>query len=61
MQLLGVAPGPFLGLVLERLREAQATGLIRNRAEGLAYVRQHLDSWGRTFEDLPSPHELSGG
>lgn len=55
MQALGVAPGPFLGLLLERLREAQAIGLIKNRAEGLTYVREHLDSWRRSFEELSSP------
>ncbi len=61
IQLLGVAPGPFLGLVLERLREAQATGLIRNRAEGLAYVRQHLDSWRLAFEESPISRSLARG
>ena len=61
MQLLSVAPGPFLGLVLERLREAQATGLIKSRTEGLAYVRQHLDSWRLAFEESPTSRSLARG
>lgn len=54
IEVFGVAPGPFLGFVLDLLREAQATGLINSRVEALAYVQEHLDSWQQSFEVLPS-------
>jgi len=54
IRIFGVAPGPFLGCVLDRLQEAQATGLINGREEALAYVREHLVSWRQSFEALPS-------
>jgi poly(A) polymerase len=53
IRIFGVAPGPFLGCVLDRLQEAQATGLINGREEALAYVREHLVSWRQSFETLP--------
>ncbi len=61
MQIFGVTPGPFLGLILDRLREAQATGLITSRDEGLAYIRQHLDSWRRAFEESPESRSPERG
>ena len=54
IEAFGVTPGPFLGFALDCLREAQATGLINSREEALAYVQEHLDSWQRSFEELPS-------
>lgn len=42
MQHFGLAPGPVVGRLLERVREAQALGLVHTRAEALAY----LDSSG---------------
>ncbi len=54
IEAFGVTPGPFLGFALDRLREAQATGLINNREEALAYVQEHLDSWQQSFEVPPS-------
>lgn len=50
MEVFSLAPGPFLGLTLDRLREAQATGLVRSRQEGLAYIRQHLAAWRESFQ-----------
>ena len=61
MQIFGLPSGPFLGLVLDRLREAQATGLIKNRAEGLAYVRQHLESWQQAFDESASSRPVARG
>jgi putative nucleotidyltransferase with HDIG domain len=61
MQTFGVPPGPFLGMVLDRLREAQATGLIMSREEGLVYVQQHLDSWRRAFEESPASRSPARG
>jgi tRNA nucleotidyltransferase/poly(A) polymerase len=54
IEVFGVAPGPFLGCVLYRLQEAQATGLFNSREEALTYVREHLVSWRQSFEALPS-------
>jgi poly(A) polymerase len=42
MRHFGMAPGPAVGHLLERAREAQHLGLVRTRAEALAY----LDSSG---------------
>jgi hypothetical protein len=39
---LGVPPGPKLGAMLERLREAQAAGEVRTRQEALALARTWL-------------------
>ncbi|PYN71530.1 MAG: hypothetical protein DMD97_27065 [Candidatus Rokuibacteriota bacterium] len=47
MRRFGIAPGPAVGRLLDRAREAQALGLIATREEALAY----LDSpRGRTLE-----------
>lgn len=40
---LGVPPGPRIGALLERLREAQATGEVSDREEALRRVRAWLD------------------
>jgi hypothetical protein len=42
MTRFGLAPGPAVGHLLERAREAQDLGLVRTREEALAY----LDSSG---------------
>ncbi len=39
---LQMAPGPDMGLLLERLREAQACGEVQTRAEALALARDWL-------------------
>ena len=38
MRHFGLAPGPAVGRLLERAREAQALGLVRTRDEALAYL-----------------------
>jgi len=38
MKTLKIPPGPRVGEILERLREAQAEGLVRDRAQALAFV-----------------------
>ena len=42
MARFGLAPGPAVGALLSRAREAQALGLVRTRDEALSY----LDSTG---------------
>lgn len=37
---LGIAPGPQVGALLEALREAQAAGYVRDRAEAWSYLRR---------------------
>jgi poly(A) polymerase len=37
--ILGMEPGPQLGEMLEKIREAQATGLVQDREQALAYAR----------------------
>jgi hypothetical protein len=56
---LGLAPGPFLGVVLDRVREAQAMGLINSLEEGLVYVRQSLEAWQRAYEESCSSGRIS--
>jgi AraC-like DNA-binding protein len=56
---LGLAPGPFLGVVLDRVREAQAMRLINSLEEGLAHVRQSLDAWQRAYEESCSSGRIS--
>ena len=43
MSRLGLSPGPAVGAVLARAREAQALGLVRTRAEALAYLDSSED------------------
>ncbi|MDE2059751.1 MAG: HD domain-containing protein [candidate division NC10 bacterium] len=54
IDLFGIVPGPFLGFVLDRLQEAQATGVINSRPEALAYTEEHLESWQQFFETTPA-------
>ena len=44
MEELGLEPGPQLGLLLEQINEAQASGEISNREEALALAQQVLGS-----------------
>jgi putative nucleotidyltransferase with HDIG domain len=50
MREFGLAPGPLLGFLLERLREAQATGIVGSRDQALDCLRQQLPAWSRSFE-----------
>jgi hypothetical protein len=38
MERFGLQPGPAVGRLLERAREAQALGLVSTRDEALAYL-----------------------
>ena len=44
MQTFDIPPGPQIGALLERLREAQATGAIETRADGIAFAARLLRS-----------------
>jgi len=44
MSILGIPEGPLVGQVLEDVREAQASGAIRTRAEALSYLRDRKDA-----------------
>jgi poly(A) polymerase len=44
MQEFGLEPGPQLGVLLEKINEAQAAGEISNREEALALAKQALNS-----------------
>lgn len=57
IEALGLVPGPFLGFIVDCLREAQATRCITSREEGLAYVRERLDTWRQSFEERPAPRQ----
>lgn len=48
MAVLGVAPGPELGQVLELVREAQAAGEVTTREDALDLARRHLEQLGAT-------------
>ncbi|OGR90485.1 MAG: hypothetical protein A3J74_04735, partial [Elusimicrobia bacterium RIFCSPHIGHO2_02_FULL_57_9] len=43
MKALKIPPGPLIGKLLEQVREAQAEGKIRNRAQALVYLRKNKD------------------
>jgi len=40
MKTLGIGPGPRVGAVLEKLREARAVGRVRTRDEAVAFIRR---------------------
>jgi poly(A) polymerase len=40
MDAFGLSPGPAVGRLLERAREAQSLGLVRSREEALAHLRE---------------------
>jgi hypothetical protein len=42
MKELGLTPGPYIGELLEAIREAQADGQVKTRDEALAYARHEL-------------------
>jgi tRNA nucleotidyltransferase/poly(A) polymerase len=59
MSAFGLAPGPFLGVILERVREAQATRRISSAEEALAYVGQSLEAWRRAYEGSAASRRIS--
>ena len=40
MRVLGLTPGPEIGGLLDRVREAQEDGAVRTRAQALAYLKK---------------------
>ena len=44
MQALGLKPGPQLGELLEAVREAQATGEVKDKAAALEFAKRRLES-----------------
>ncbi len=42
MQSLGLKPGPQLGELLEAVREAQATGEVKDKAAALEFAKRRL-------------------
>src|SRR3989337_1142745 len=42
MKELNLRPGPFVGQLLEAIRENQAAGKIENREQALAFAREEL-------------------
>jgi len=44
MRALGLSPGPLVGDLLEQVREAQVSGLVRTREQALAYLRSRGES-----------------
>lgn len=55
MAALGLAPGPEVGRLLARVREAQALGLVRTREEALAWLAR-LPHPGPDEPEEPPPH-----
>lgn len=48
-------PGPFLGFVLERIREEVSIGSLKSKTEALDYLRDHLDELHEEFARRKSP------
>jgi hypothetical protein len=46
MASFGLVPGPEVGRLLARAREAQALGLVETREEAIAYLRRARDEGG---------------
>jgi hypothetical protein len=46
IQAFNLSPGPEIGRLLEQIREAQASGEIKERAEALAYARARYTEGG---------------
>jgi hypothetical protein len=44
MAAFGLSPGPAVGQLLRRAREAQALGLVRSREEALAWLQRNDDA-----------------
>jgi len=44
MDELKLTPGPLVGMILERIREAQAAGQVRNRGEAISFARHWLEA-----------------
>jgi hypothetical protein len=51
MEALGVQEGPVVGHLIETIREAQAAGSVRTRAQALACASRVLQRWRRSQHD----------
>ncbi|MGH7321184.1 MAG: CCA tRNA nucleotidyltransferase, partial [Candidatus Rokuibacteriota bacterium] len=49
----GIAPGPAMGRLLEKLRVAQVTGDIRDRREAIVWAREAVGPRGRASHGFP--------
>lgn len=49
LEAFGLKPGPFIGFLLEKVRELQAAGRIKGKEEALEYLRRHMEEWKGTF------------
>jgi tRNA nucleotidyltransferase/poly(A) polymerase len=52
MENLGLAEGSLIGQLLQRLREAQATGQVTSKADALEFIKSNLDFAHQQSEDL---------
>ena len=43
IETIGISEGRLIGLLLKRLKEAQAAGQVRDRAEALAFIKADSD------------------
>jgi hypothetical protein len=48
IETLGLAEGRLIGLLLNRLKEAQATGEVGDKAAALAFIQHELPKFHKT-------------
>lgn len=51
MEFLDLPSGPLIGLLLERVAEAEAEGRFQTREAGLRYLKEHWKDWQRARDD----------
>ncbi|MEE9123360.1 MAG: HD domain-containing protein [candidate division NC10 bacterium] len=55
MARMNLSPGPFVGFLLERLREEVSLGSLSTKEEALRYLKRHLDTLREAFARGESP------
>ncbi len=50
-----LSPGPFLGFLLERIREEASIGSLTTTEEALEYLKWHLPELHEEFARMESP------
>ena len=55
MARMNLSPGPFVGFLLERLREEVSLGSLSTKEEALRYLERHLDALREAFARGESP------
>lgn len=55
MARMDLRPGPFVGFLLERLREEASIGSLRTKEEAFQFLRRHLDALREEFARGESP------